>query len=302
MLDRNLAAIRRFQVDGGEWRRHVEGNTVLFGQHRDRVGSNFVGDIAVGGDAISSHNDGIDLSLPHDRPCHIVRDERGGNMIFHQLPRCQTRALQERPSLVSKHLKLLPRINGSANYAQRRAVTTRRQCAGVAMGQDAAAGGKQYSAVLAHRFIGSDVFQQHTLGFLDHGLLDPGDRLGAEVFELGPHPPDGPEKVDGGGPRRGQHVRDARQVALQSFNILGLRVTNSESDTHRCRHADGRSAAHDHGADGIGNFFIGFTGDISLFRRQLRLVDEAHTGIRPFQSLDHVVGFMKYPKSRSLIG
>ena len=39
-------------------------------------------------DAAAAHR--IDPPLPHHEPCHIVGDQRGGNVILHQLPGCQT--------------------------------------------------------------------------------------------------------------------------------------------------------------------------------------------------------------------
>ena len=76
---------------------------------------------------------------------------------------------------------------------------------------------------------------------------------------------------------------------LQLGVVRRLRVANPEGHSHRRRDADGRRAANDHGADGVGNFLVALAGDVGLFRGQLRLIDEAHTGVRPFQGLDHFV-------------
>ena len=69
---------------------------------------------------------------------------------------------------------------------------------------------------------------------------------------------------------------------------FGLRVAHAQRNAHGRGHADGRRAAHDHGADRVRHFFVGLAGDVGLFGRQLRLVDEAHACVRPFQCLDHV--------------
>ena len=103
LLDRNPAAVRRVQIDGGERRGDVERNAVLLGQHGDAVGADLVGDVAVGGDAIGADDDQIDLTEPHHRAGHVVGDDRRVDAVPDELPRGQPRALQKRPRLVGEH-------------------------------------------------------------------------------------------------------------------------------------------------------------------------------------------------------
>ena len=90
MLDGNPAAVWRVEVYGRNGRCYVKGDPMFFRQHRNGVGADFVGDIAIGGDAICANDHGINFSQPHHCSGHVVGDERGRNAIFHQLPRCQT--------------------------------------------------------------------------------------------------------------------------------------------------------------------------------------------------------------------
>ena len=63
LLDRDLAAVGRGEVDGRERRRDVERDLVLAREHGDRVGADLVGGVAVGGDAIGADDDQVDLAL-----------------------------------------------------------------------------------------------------------------------------------------------------------------------------------------------------------------------------------------------
>ena len=77
------------------------------------------------------------------------------------------------------------------------------------------------------------------------------------------------------------------EVPPERSQILRLRIAHAERDAHRRGHANSRRAAHDHGSDRVGNFFVGLAGDVGFFRRELRLVDEAYARVRPFHSFDH---------------
>ena len=44
----------RVEIDSGDGRCDVERNAVRFREDRDRVGADFVGDVAVGGDAVGA--------------------------------------------------------------------------------------------------------------------------------------------------------------------------------------------------------------------------------------------------------
>ena len=111
---------------------------MLFGKDRDGVGPNLVGYVAVGGDAVRADHDGANLALAHHRARHVVGNDGGGNVVFHQLPSGQARALQEWASLVGVDVNLLALLDGGADHAQRGAVSSGGERAGVAVSEDAA--------------------------------------------------------------------------------------------------------------------------------------------------------------------
>src|SRR5260370_16393534 len=107
LFDWNLLPTGRIHVYGGPWRRDVERDAMLFCQDRYGVGPNLVGNVAIRGNAVRAHDYGADLALLHDRACHVVGDDGGGNTVFHEFPGSQTRTLQERARLVGVDVNLL---------------------------------------------------------------------------------------------------------------------------------------------------------------------------------------------------
>ena len=77
-----LVAIRSFQIDGRKRSGDVERDAVLLGQHRDGVGADLVGDVAVGGDAVRAHDHRVNLALAHDGARHVVGDQVVGMPSF----------------------------------------------------------------------------------------------------------------------------------------------------------------------------------------------------------------------------
>ena len=63
------------------------------GEHSNRISSDLVGHIAVSGNAVSTHNRCLNLSLPHEVPGHVVSDQSDGNTVLCKLPGGQARAL-----------------------------------------------------------------------------------------------------------------------------------------------------------------------------------------------------------------
>ena len=122
LLDGNLGAVGRLQINGGKRRGHVEGDAVLLGQHGDGVGADLVGGIAVGGDAVGAHHHGADLALGHHGAGHVVGDHGGGDAVLLQLPGGEARALEEGAGLVGVDVELLAALDGGADYAQSGAV------------------------------------------------------------------------------------------------------------------------------------------------------------------------------------
>src|ERR1035438_2886239 len=94
LLDGDVVAAGERQVERGDGRGHVKRHAVFFGQHGQRIRADFVGDIAVRGDAVGTHYDHADLAFAQYGAGHVVGDQCYRNAVFVQLPRGETRALQ----------------------------------------------------------------------------------------------------------------------------------------------------------------------------------------------------------------
>src|SRR3982074_2876241 len=88
--------------EGGPGGGDVEGDVVFFCEDGDAVGADLVGDVAVGGDAVCADDDGLDAALQHERGGHVVAEDGGGDVVLHQLPRGEARALQEGAGLIGE--------------------------------------------------------------------------------------------------------------------------------------------------------------------------------------------------------
>ena len=273
LLDGDVGAARDGQVDGRERRGHVERQAVLLGQHRQRVGADLVGGVAVGGDAVGPHHDAVDLSPRDEVPRHAVADDAVLDALDAELPRRKARALQPGPRLVDEHRDgAAVALVAGADDAQRGAVAGGRQGAGVAVREDGGAGGEERRAEGADGVAAADVV------VVD--LARPGEQgepafVGRRVAALpqGAHLGDGPGEVDGGGPRlrrgrRPPRLRRRRRRRGVAAGEGGL--ARGQGEAAGRGHADGRRAAHGHVADARGDVAPGGAGDVALVVRAAR--------------------------------
>ena len=138
LLDGDLAAGRRLEVDRRHRRGDEERDVVRARVQRQAVGADLVGGVAVGGDAIGADDDRLDLSALHHVRGHVVGDERDVDAALVQLPRGQPRALQERARLVGEDVDAALLLVRGADDAERGAVAAGGQRAGVAVREHAA--------------------------------------------------------------------------------------------------------------------------------------------------------------------
>ncbi len=143
------------------------------------------------------------------RAGHVVAEDGGGDVVVQQLPGGEAGALEVGAGLVGEDVDLVAALDGGADDAEGGAVAAGGEGAGVAVGEDGAFLREEGCAVRSHGLAGGDVLVVHLLGFLDEGGLDLGDRraCGGERVVLVAHALDGPEEVDGGGPRLGEGLR-----------------------------------------------------------------------------------------------
>src|SRR6185437_17147155 len=107
------------EVDGGPRGGDVERDAVLAGEDSDVVGADFVGHVAIGRDAVGSDDDGLNFSFAHETGGHVVADDGGGNVVGHQFPGGEARALEEGACLVGIDVDLLALFDGGADDAER---------------------------------------------------------------------------------------------------------------------------------------------------------------------------------------
>src|SRR6185295_15151679 len=112
LLDRDVFAVGRREIDGRNRRGNVERNVVLFGQHGDGVGADLVRHVAIGGDAIGADDDEIDLTVAHQRACHAVGDDRRLYAVAYELPRGQACPLKEWTGFVREDADVLAAFDG----------------------------------------------------------------------------------------------------------------------------------------------------------------------------------------------
>ena len=73
-LDRNSGSIGQRRVEGGGRSGDVERDLMVASQHREHVGADLVGGVAVAGDAVGSCYDAIDFALLHEPSSGSVAD------------------------------------------------------------------------------------------------------------------------------------------------------------------------------------------------------------------------------------
>ncbi len=79
----------------------------MSGQHRQAVGADLVGEVAVQGDPIGANEYRIDSTALHQHCRHAVGDQGAGYAGMLQFPGRQPCALQERSRFVDKDMDLL---------------------------------------------------------------------------------------------------------------------------------------------------------------------------------------------------
>src|SRR5260370_19677233 len=76
LLDGNVLAVGDGKIKRGDGRGDVEGDVVLLGEDGHLVGADFVGGVAVGGDAVCAGDDGANFSRLQEVAHPVVVAER----------------------------------------------------------------------------------------------------------------------------------------------------------------------------------------------------------------------------------
>ncbi len=109
---------------------------MLLCQNGNGIGSDFIGKIAVGGDAVGAQNDAINPPLLHQETGGVIANKSDLNSFLHQFPTSQSRPLQERTGFIGEDLNSLSGVAGGIYDGQRCAASSGSEGAGVAVGQD----------------------------------------------------------------------------------------------------------------------------------------------------------------------
>ena len=214
---------------------------------------------------------------------HVIGDQCSPNSVVLKLPDGEPRALQEGAGFVGEDVDVFARGHGGPHHSERGAVARGGQRSGVAMGQDAAFCGQQRSAVGSHGAVGGNVLVVDGNRLVNQSLLDERDGAGAYLFKTALHAADGPEEIHGRRAGLAHQSADLSQSVAELRDASGRQVARAEGNAHGGGHSNGRSATHNHGADGIGHFLIRAAGDPELLGGELGLVNEKYAGLGPLQ-------------------
>jgi len=136
-------------------------------QHGHPIGSNFIGAVAVGGDAVGADHNQVDAPFLHDLGRHIVADEGHINPGAHELPSRQPGALQERAGFIGIHKDVFALFLGHIYGRQGGAELGCGQSACIAMGQHGLAVFQKAGPVPADGAAHGEIFLQVGQGFLN---------------------------------------------------------------------------------------------------------------------------------------
>ena len=187
LFDLDVPARGGGEVDGGTGSADVEGDAVVFGEDGDARGSDFVGDVAVGGDAVTADEDGVDPAVFHDGGCHVVADEGDVHAGRTEFIRGETRTLEQGACLVGKDAEVVAFFVSKVHDGGGRAVFGGGELPCVAVGEESVARFYEGERVLAYFFADVDVLLLDAEGFVTQECADFGDGFALSVFDDSSH-------------------------------------------------------------------------------------------------------------------
>ncbi len=278
-------------------------------QHRKLVGADLVRHIAVGSDAIRPDDHPGNTARLHQMGGRRVDVQRGRHAIAQQLPGGQARTLQPGAGFVHVDALHQPVEMRRADDTERGAETAGRQGTGVAVSKQvlriALMATNEVDTELRHGQIGLPI----ALMYRDGLGLQRRARILAwlEAFETFAHLIQRPEQID----RRGTRCGKERDIFLQRLPPIttGRHACTGSQDQRIGRtDADGRRAAHDHVANGVGDRSGRIAAVPDLFGRQLALIEQAQAIAMPLdrfhlfrgqQALAHGISLVQLRRSRT---
>ena len=187
LLDVDVCACWGVHVDGGGGGADIEGDAIVFGEDGDTRCADFVCDVAIGGDAVTADEDGVDPAVLHDGGCHVVADEgdvHAGGTEFVCGEAC---ALQEGARFVGVDFEVVAFLVSEVHDGGCGAVFGCGELSGIAVGEESHTGLYEGERVLAYFFADVDVFLFDTEGFVTQEGANFGDGFAPCVFDDGLH-------------------------------------------------------------------------------------------------------------------
>ena len=133
LFDRDVFTTLSGKVNGAGGSDAVEGDGMGAGSQGQVEGANLVGDIAIGGDAVTTDGDQVDPFGSHDVSRGTIDDQGKGDAELLEFPGSEAGALQAGPGFIDVDENLAAGLVGSANDPESSAVIDSCQGAGVAM-------------------------------------------------------------------------------------------------------------------------------------------------------------------------
>ena len=175
LFDVDVGACWGGEVDGGGWGADVEGNAVVLGEDGDARCADLVGDIAVGGNAVTADEDGVDPAVFHNGRCHVVAYQCDVHAGGTELVCGEACALQEWACFIGVDFEVVAFLVTEVHDGGCSAVFGGGELSGVAVGEEPVSGLYKGERVLAYFFADVDVLLLDAEGFIAQECTDLGD-------------------------------------------------------------------------------------------------------------------------------
>ena len=163
------------EVDGRTGCADIEGDAVVLGEDGDAGGADLVRDVAVGGDAVTADEDGVDPAVFHDGGCHVVADEGDVHAGGTEFVCGKTCALQEGTRFVGVDFEVVAFLVSEVHDGGCGAVFGGGKLSCVAVGEESHTRFYEGERVLAYFFADVDVLLFDAESFIAKEAADFGD-------------------------------------------------------------------------------------------------------------------------------
>ena len=274
LFDLDVPARGGGEVDGGTGGADVEWDAIVFGEDGNGGGADFVRCVAVGGNAVTADEDGVDPAVFHDGGCHVVADEGDVHAGRTEFIRGEACALEQGACLVGKDAEVVAFFVSKVHDGGGRAVFCGGELPCVAVGEESVAGLYEGERVLAYFFADVDVLLFDAESFIAQENADFGDGFPLVVSHDALHTVQRPREIDrsgtGGVQVFGRRVKAAREFAV----VVGVDLKGGEVDADGSGVADGRCTAHLQLTDGRPDFALRFEVEVFGAVWEFCLVDD----------------------------